>query len=75
MFLSRHFHVLGMRKPHFQCNANREVATTSSRFCNEQHLLHVLFVKVVPGTTFISWQGLSLLKNFGGDLGGDKNNN
>jgi len=27
MFISGHFHVLGMRKPHFQCNANREVAT------------------------------------------------
>ena len=25
------------------------------RFCNESHLLHVLFVKVVPGTTFTSW--------------------
>jgi len=28
-YSSRHFHVLGMRKPDFQCNANREVATTS----------------------------------------------
>ena len=55
MFISGHFHVLGMRKPHFQCNANREVATTSHRFCNEPHLLHVLFVKVVPGTAFRSW--------------------
>jgi len=26
--MSGHFHVLGMRKPHFQCNANRDVATT-----------------------------------------------
>jgi len=25
------------------------------RFCNEPHLLHVLFVKVAPGTTFTSW--------------------
>jgi len=24
------------------------------RFCNEPHLLHVLFVKVVPATTFTS---------------------
>jgi len=40
---------------YFQCNANREVATTSPRFCNEPHLLHVIFVKVVPGTTFTSW--------------------
>jgi len=23
-----------MQKSHFQCNANREVATTSLRFCN-----------------------------------------
>jgi len=55
MFISGHFHVLGMRKPHFQSNANREVATTSPRFCNEPHLLHGLFVKVAPGTTFTSW--------------------
>jgi len=54
MFISGLFHVFGMRKPHFQCNTNREVATTSPRFCNESHLLHVLFVKVVPGTTFTS---------------------
>jgi len=46
---------MGTRKPHFQCNANREVATTSPRFCNEPHLLNVLFVKVVPGTTLASW--------------------
>jgi len=32
MLISGHFHVLGMRKPHFQCNANREVATTSLVF-------------------------------------------
>jgi len=32
MFISGHFHVLGMRKPHFQCNANQEVATTSFVF-------------------------------------------
>jgi len=25
------------------------------RFSNKAHLLHVLFVKVVPGTTFTSW--------------------
>ena len=41
-------------KPHFQCNANREVATTSPRFCNETHPLHVIFVDVVLGTTFTS---------------------
>jgi len=55
MFVSGHFHVLGMRKPHFQCNANRDVATTSLCFCNELHLLHVLLVKVAPGTAFASW--------------------
>jgi len=55
MFMSGDFHVLDMRKPQFQCNANQEVATTFPRFCNEQHLLHVLFVKVGPGTTFTSW--------------------
>ena len=55
MFISGDFHVLGMRKPHFQCNTNREVATTFPRFCNEVHPLHVLFVKVVPGTIFTSW--------------------
>jgi len=43
VFTSGHFYVLGMRKPHFQCNANWEVATTSTRFCNEPHLFHVLF--------------------------------
>ena len=47
--------VLAIRKLHFQCNANREVATTSPRFCNEPHPLHVVFVNVVPGTTFTSW--------------------
>ena len=46
---------MGMRKSHFQCEANREVTTTSPRFCNEPHLLHVLLVKVVPGTNFTSW--------------------
>jgi len=45
----------GMRKPQFQFKTNRKVATTSRRFCNEPHLLHVLFVKVVPGITFTSW--------------------
>jgi len=55
IFISGHFHVLSMRKPHFQCNANREVVTTSPRFCNEPHLLHVPFLKVVPDTTFTSW--------------------
>jgi len=55
MFISGHFHVLGMPKPHFQCNANQEVAKTSPRMGNEPHLLHVLFVKVVPGITFTSW--------------------
>jgi len=55
MFISGHFHVLGMRKSHFQCNDNREVAATSPHFYNEPHLLHVLFVKVVPGTTPTSW--------------------
>jgi len=57
MFISGHFHVLGMRKPYFQNNINREVATTFTHFCNESHLLHVLFVKVVcqPGTTLTSW--------------------
>jgi len=33
---------------------NREVATTSPRFFNKPHLLHDLFVKVVPGTIFTS---------------------
>jgi len=55
LVISGHFHVLGMRKTHFQCNANGEVATTFPRFCNEPHLLHVPFVKVVPGTTFTLW--------------------
>jgi len=61
MFISGHFHVLAKRKPHCQCNANREVATASPRFCNEPHPLHVLFVKVVPGTTFTSWSKHHLL--------------
>jgi len=55
MFMSGYFHVLSMRKPHFQCNANWEVVTTSPRFLNEPHPLHVLFVKVVLGNTFTSW--------------------
>jgi len=40
---------------HFQCNINREVATTSPPFCSEPHLSHIFFVKVAPGTTFTSW--------------------
>jgi len=40
---------------HIQRNANREVATTSSRFYNEPHRSHVLFVKTAPGTTFTFW--------------------
>jgi len=67
MFISGDFHVLGMRKLHFQCNTNREVATTSPRFCNEAHPLHVLFVKVVPGTrrksVAYSTKVLGLFKN------------
>jgi len=55
MFISGHFHVLCMPKPHYQRNANREVATTSPRFCNEPHLLHVLFVKVC------AWHHLHIL--------------
>jgi len=55
IFMSGHFHALSMRKPHFQRNANWKVPTTSPRFCNEPHLLHVLFVKVAAGTTFTSW--------------------
>jgi len=35
---------------HFQRNANWEVATTSSPFCNEPYRSHILFVKVAPGT-------------------------
>jgi len=41
--MSGHFHVLSTRKPHFQCNINWMVPTTSLHFCNEPHLLHVLF--------------------------------
>jgi len=55
MFISGHFHVLGIRKPHFHCNTHGEVATTSPGVCNEPHPLLVLFVEVVPGTTFTSW--------------------
>jgi len=51
MFIFGHFLALGMRKPHFQCNANREVATTSPRVCDEPHPLYVLFVD----TTSTSW--------------------
>jgi len=32
MFISGYLHVFVMRKPHVQCNTNREVATTSPRF-------------------------------------------
>jgi len=63
MFISGHFHVLGMRTPHFQCHINREVATTSPRFCNDPHLLHVPFVKVVPGTTFTCWSKHQFVAN------------
>jgi len=40
---------------HIQCNANREVETTSPPVYNEPHQLHVLFVKVARGTNFTSW--------------------
>jgi len=52
MFISGHFHVFAIRKPHCQCNANGEIGTAFPRFCNEPHQLHVLFVKVALGTTF-----------------------
>jgi len=55
MFMSTHFHVLSIWKPHFQCNANWKIPTTFLPFCNEPHLLHVLFVKVAPGTTSTTW--------------------
>ena len=54
MFISGHFHVLSMRKPHFQCNANREVATTPSFLHRTAHIA-CSFVKVATGTTFTSW--------------------
>jgi len=38
-------------EPHIQCNASREVATTSPVF-NEPH---IFFVKVSHSTTFTSW--------------------
>jgi len=40
---------------HIQCNATREVATTSPTFYNELYRSHILFVKAEPGTTFTSW--------------------
>jgi len=40
---------------HIQRYASGEVATTSPSFYNEQHRLHVLFVKVSHSTTFTSW--------------------
>jgi len=43
MFISSHFHVLAIRKPHCHRNANWEVATAFPRFCNEPHPLHVLY--------------------------------
>jgi len=52
--MSGYFNAMSIWKPHFQCNANWKVPTTLPRFCNEPHLLHVLFVKVAPGTTFTS---------------------
>ena len=48
MFMSGHFRVLSIWKSHFQCNANW-------RFQQHPHLLHVLFVKVAPGTIYTSW--------------------
>ena len=40
---------------HFQRNANWDFVTTSPPFCNEEHLSHVPFVKVAPGTICTSW--------------------
>jgi len=40
-----------MQKPHIQFNANQNVATTSPRFCNEPHLLHVF----CEGCTCTTW--------------------
>ena len=42
-------------EPRIQRNAKGEVATTSPPFYNEPHRSHVLFVKVLHGTTFTSW--------------------
>ena len=39
----------------FNATPSKNFATISPGFCNEPHLLHVLFVKVAPGTTFTSW--------------------
>jgi len=61
MFISGHFHVLGMRKPHFQSNANQEVAATYPCFCNEPHLLNVLFMKVVLAPLSHPGQSTTLL--------------
>ena len=49
------FSCIGHAKPHFQCNTNQEIVATPPRFFNEPHLLHVLFVKVVP------WHHLRIL--------------
>jgi len=35
MFISGHVHVLSMRKPHFQYNANRDLQQHPLVFCNE----------------------------------------
>ena len=40
---------------HFQCNINRQVATTFPPYCNAVHRSHVPFVRVAPGTTFTYW--------------------
>ena len=61
MLTSGHFHVLSIWKPHFQCNANWKVPTTSPRFCSEPHQLHVFFVKVAPGTPSHPGQNATLL--------------
>ena len=47
MFMSGHICVLSIWKPHFQCNANWKVPTTSPRFCHEPLLLYC---------TFFSWR-------------------
>jgi len=68
MFISGHFHVFGMRKPHFQCKANREVAIISPRFYNEPHPLHAFFCEgcawhhlhiVVKAPLCCDWKGRS----------------
>jgi len=55
MFISLSFSYIRHAKTTLSMQRQPRGCNNILRFFNKPHLLHVLFVKVVPGTIFTSW--------------------